>query len=140
MKNSILFSVLMLVSASSALAKGDCRLKLIPTYNVGEFADVNTAQTAYEITETLSDRRHGFRISNDVDAPYTLQYTITANVSDQRNVQTAYSVQFNKAGSTYQISASGSNNGTARKEKKQAKLYHQTVSALISALPACPER
>ena len=141
MKKQILssvFAVLATVSAASAYASGDCRLKLVASTDVTNFADVDTFQTALDISNALKDRKHGFVVSNDADAPYVLEYRITANGADKRAVQAGYSINFNGGG--MKLQGGGSTVETARKEKNQVKLYNKIVNDLMASLPACPYR
>lgn len=138
MKNSVLFSVLMLATASAAMAKGDCRLKLTPTFQVSDFADVDTFKTAYDISKVLSDRKHGFDISNDADAPYSLEYTISADVSNKRDARVSFGFSYKTP--TSLGSGGGTVNETARKEKNQVKLFYKVLNDLAAALPSCPNR
>ena len=126
-----------LLTSSAFAARSDCRVKVNPTYQMSQFVDIDTFKTTYEITQALTDRKHGFDISQDADAPYVLTYTILAD-GKGKDASVGYHLSFQGTGVTR--TEEGNTTRTARKEKNQVKVYNSVVKSIIAGLPACPNR
>jgi hypothetical protein len=136
MKKQIFGSLIVLatvLSSASAFAS-DCRVKLMPSYDIQEFADTNTTEIAADIAEYIHKKRD-FDISSDADAPYIIQYSISARGGNGDAV-VQYMMSFQGPSGT--SNANGKLERSTGREKKQAKLMDQAIKDLKSRLPSCP--
>jgi len=130
MKKLLLLSILL----SSVAHAGDCRARVTTTYNLINFAAVDTIKATQDLTDYLAKKNH-FIISGETDTPYVIDYVLTADGSQGRYM--AGSIKFVSKGVKYTDSFSSGIN--IARVSRQVPAFNDLMEAAKRATSSCPD-